>query len=179
MLTYKSTSSFTSKNTEMTERFLGGQQEEVEDINNKISFRLRDVNIKIPRGQMVFIIGRVGSGKSSLLYSLLGEMKVTPPDVIATMTGNFDSVTPKLTRHGSVAFLSQRPWLMPKTIQENILIGKDLDSERLIRCVDMAQFEQDMALMPEGFETMIGEDGQTLSGGQRTRLALSRCIYQE
>lgn len=179
MLTYKSTSSFTSKNTEMTERFLGGGQEEIEDINQKISFRLKDVNLKIPAGKMVFIIGRVGSGKSSLLYSLLGEMKTTPPDVIATMTGNFERVTPKLTRSGSVAFLSQRPWLMPKTIQENILIGKELDSERLIRSVDMAQFEQDMALMSEGFETMIGEDGQTLSGGQRTRLALSRCIYQE
>ena len=68
---------------------------------------------------------------------------------------------------------------MPNSIKENIMVGKEFDEERMRTCIKMAQFDHDLDLMSDDIETMIGEDGMTLSGGQRTRLALTRCIYQE
>lgn len=138
------------------------------------AFRLKNVNMRIPKGKLVFIIGKVGSGKSSVLYSLVGEMKVSkdkPQSAANTQT--------KLQRNGSLVFLSEKPWLMPKTIKENILVGKAYEPERMQKCIEMAQFRHDLALMSDDIDTEIGEDGMTLSGGQRTRLALTRCIYQE
>ena len=68
---------------------------------------------------------------------------------------------------------------MPKSIKENILIGKEYNEARLRTCIRMSQFEHDLGLMTDDVDTLIGENGITLSGGQRTRLALARCIYQE
>lgn len=68
---------------------------------------------------------------------------------------------------------------MPTSIKENILVGRSLDLDRLNTCIRMAQFEHDLKLMSDGIETVIGENGISLSGGQRTRLALARCLYQE
>ena len=148
------------------------------DDNKDVAFRLTDVNMSIPKGKLVFIIGKVGSGKSSVLYSLVGEMKTT--NYRANSQDQFIDFKPtRLQRKGSVVFLGDKPWLMPKSIKENILIGKEYDEERIRTCIRMSQFQHDLDLMSDDIDTIIGEDGMTLSGGQRTRLALTRCIYQE
>ena len=148
------------------------------DKEGHISFRLQNINLKINKGELIFVMGKVGSGKSSLLYALLGEMKLSrTPN--STDRCDIKSKEVRLSREGQSVFLSETPWLMPNTIKENILLGKPWDPQRAINAIKMSQFDYDLKLMPKGLDTEIGEDGQTLSGGQRTRLALARCIYQE
>lgn len=84
-----------------------------------------------------------------------------------------------MTRNGSVTMLTDKSWLMPNSIKENICVGKTFDNERLRQCIKMSQFEHDLGLMSDDIETVIGENGVSLSGGQRIRLALARCLYQE
>lgn len=127
-------------------------------------FELSDLNLSIEKGTLIFIIGKVASGKSSILYSLMGEMK--PFNPFDKEDPRYETqYPPRLSRNGSVSFLSEKPWLMPTTIKENILVGKPLDEQRLSTCIKMAQFEYDLKLMSEGIETVIGENGTTLSGG--------------
>jgi ABC-type multidrug transport system fused ATPase/permease subunit len=64
-----------------------------------------------------------------------------------------------------VSFLSEKPWLMPASIRENILVGRPYDEEKLKTCIKMAQFEYDLKLMSDGIDTVIGENGISLSGG--------------
>ena len=98
---------------------------------------MRDLNIRIEKGKLVFIIGKVASGKSSILYSLMGEVK--PFNPYSPDDPKHDShYPPRLTRNGSVSFLSEKPWLVPCTLKENILVGKVLDEERLKTCIKMA-----------------------------------------
>jgi len=85
----------------------------------------------------VFIIGKVASGKSSVLYSLMGEMKPFNPFAKDDMRHE-TNFPPRLTRNGSVSFLSEKPWLMPTTIKENILVGRPLDERKLNICIQMA-----------------------------------------
>jgi ABC-type transport system involved in cytochrome bd biosynthesis fused ATPase/permease subunit len=145
----------------------------------EVAFRLKEVEMRIPKGKLVFIIGKVGSGKSSVLYSLVGEMKTSKFRPFAARNDPKKNGETKLQRNGSVVFLSEKPWLMPNSIKENIMVGKEFDEKRMRTCIKMAQFDHDLDLMSDDIDTMIGEDGMTLSGGQRTRLALTRCIYQE
>lgn len=133
----------------------------------KKSFELKNINLKIEKGKLVFIIGQIGSGKSSLLYSILGEMSKKK-----------DS-TGSITRNGKTAFLSQSCWILSKSLKENIILDSELDELKLAEAVKLSQFDEDLSLMQDGIDTIIGEDGQTLSGGQRTRLVLARCFYQE
>lgn len=194
-LTDKFLSGHTASSNDTRSRILNQISEE----EKNISFRLIDINMKIPKGKLIFVIGKVGSGKSSLLYSILGEMKMSTTrripmelpdedeisncelnlDLDSQIKAPHDPRKQRLIRNGSVVLLSERPWLMPKSIKENITLNKKFNLIRMMECIKMAQFDHDLALMPDGIDTMIGEDGQTLSGGQRTRLALARCIYQE
>ena len=107
---------------------------------------LRDLNVSIEKGKLVFIIGKVASGKSSILYSLMGEVK--PYNPYAEDDPRHQShYPPKLTRNGSISFLSEKPWLMPTSIKENILVGRPFDQEKLNTCIRMAQFEYDLKLI--------------------------------
>jgi len=133
------------------------------------SFRLKEINLKIKKNKMTCIIGRLGSGKSSLLYALAGEMK---------LDDNIGEVNTKITRYGRTMLLSQKPWIISDTIEKNITIDGEVDQYMLEEAIQLAQFDEDLKIMPDGINSMIGESGQNLSGGQRTRLCLARCIYQ-
>jgi ATP-binding cassette subfamily C (CFTR/MRP) protein 4 len=141
---------------------------ELDQALQTVSFKLANVNLAILKGKLVFVIGRTGSGKSSLLYSLLGEMKLDPLNNI-----------PSMIKNGSVGVVTQSPWILSQTVKENITLNLPYDKERMKWAIKMAQFDQDLKLMPEGIETVVGEDGSSVSGGQKTRLALARCFYQK
>lgn len=131
-------------------------------------FCLTNINFKARRGQLVFVIGKIGCGKTSLLYAMMGEMPKT------------DYETPtEVHREQKAAMLSQTPWLLGTTIKANILLDKPLDQELFDKALRLSQLADDIKEMPEGIETFIGENGQTVSGGQRTRIGLARCIYQD
>ena len=130
-------------------------------------FRLKNLNFSIKRGEMVFVVGKSSAGKSSLLYSILGEMT---------------NLTPEKTRvesKGKIMLLGQDPWTIGDTAKANILLGAEYDEDRLEDSIRMAQMEHDIQFLTNGLETILGDTGHTVSGGQRARLGLARCFYQQ
>lgn len=131
-------------------------------------FRLSNINFKARKGELVFIIGKIGCGKTSLLYSIMGEMPKSD-----------DMGDTKIYRNPNAAMLSQTPWLLGSTIKANILLDKPFDQALFDKALRLSQLADDVKEMPDGVETFIGENGSTVSGGQRTRIGLARCIYQD
>ncbi|KZT33501.1 multidrug resistance-associated ABC transporter [Sistotremastrum suecicum HHB10207 ss-3] len=127
-------------------------------------FALTDLNFRVPKGAFVAIVGRVGSGKSSLLQSLIGEMRRSKGSVVFG---------------GSVAYVPQTAWIMNATLRDNILFGQDDDEDRFNEIVRACSLEQDIAMLPHGDLTEIGEKGINLSGGQKARVSLARASYSE
>jgi ABC-type multidrug transport system fused ATPase/permease subunit len=124
---------------------------------------LSDITLGIPHGQKVAIVGRVASGKSSLLQSILGELEVK---------------NGQTTRRGlGVPFCSQSPWIQSATLKENILFGQQFDEDLYRQAVKAAQLGPDLQILQDGDETSIGENGINLSGGQKARVALARAFY--
>ncbi|KAJ4834345.1 hypothetical protein Tsubulata_020552 [Turnera subulata] len=124
---------------------------------------LDHVTLRLPKGSFVAIIGEVGSGKSSLLNALLGEMSLLQGSVSC---------------NGSVAFVPQVPCILSGTVRDNILFGKNYDSKRYLETVKACALDIDISHMAGGDMAHIGEKGSNLSGGQRARLALARAVYQ-
>lgn len=84
-----------------------------------------------------------------------------------------------LLRDEKIAVMTQNLWILGRTVKENILLGLPYDEEKFNRAIDLAQFETDLELMENGINTDVGEGGSSISGGQRTRLVLARCIYHQ
>lgn len=126
---------------------------------------LRDINLVVPKGSSVAIIGKVGSGKSSLLSAILGEL--------------YWEKGSKVQLSGNLAYLGQNPWLVSGTIKEAILFGLPLEKEKLESVVKCSGLEEDLKHLPHGIDTMLGDRGINLSGGQKTRVNLARCFYAD
>lgn len=126
--------------------------------------RLNDVNFTIYDKELVVIAGPVGSGKTSLLQTILKE--------IPTASG-------KVSVLGSVSYAAQEPWLFSGTIEQNILFGNAMNIQRYQEVVKVCALETDFNLLSEGDLSIVGERGTTLSGGQKARLGLARAIYKE
>ena len=123
---------------------------------------LVNVNLSVKKGELVAVVGRVGSGKSSLLSAILGEMTRKKGHV-------------KL--RGNVAYVSQNPWLQGATVRENIVFGHRFNQKFYDAVLDACAIRPDLAVLVDGDETEIGEKGVTLSGGQRARISLARAVY--
>ena len=108
------------------------------------------------------VVGRVGSGKTSLLASLLGETHI--------LSGTLD-------RRGRIAYVEQEPCIFSDSVRNNILFGLPLDEERLSEVVRVCQLEPDLQQLVNGLDTEIGERGVNISGGQRARISLARACY--
>ncbi|MCJ8729846.1 hypothetical protein PDJAM_G00111100 [Pangasius djambal] len=125
---------------------------------------LQNISFRVKMGQLLTVVGPVGSGKSSLLNAILGEL---PQDKgIVKVTGN-------------LTYASQQPWVYPGTIRSNILFGKELQPQRYEKVLKACALKKDMELLPEGDLTVIGDRGATLSGGQKARVNLARAVYQD
>eukprot|EP00741_Cyanophora_paradoxa_P013906 tig00020723_g13424.t1 len=126
----------------------------------------------VARGSLVAVVGPVGSGKSALLAALLGEL-----DPEAPRPGS----PPPLARCGglSVAYVSQEPWIQNATLRANVLFGEPFDAARYSAAIDACGLRPDLATLPAGDLTEIGEKGVNLSGGQRQRVALARAVYAD
>ncbi|ONI16443.1 hypothetical protein PRUPE_3G098500 [Prunus persica] len=123
---------------------------------------LKHVTLGIPKGSFIAVIGEVGSGKSSLLNSILGEMRLVHGSVYSC---------------GSIAYVPQVPWILSGTIRDNILFGKHYDPKRYLDTLEASALDLDISLMVGGDMAYIGEKGINLSGGQRARIALARAMY--
>ena len=125
---------------------------------------LKNVSLSLSTPDLVLVTGPVGCGKSSLLLAILQEL---PPS------------RGTVSCEGSIAYVSQKPWIFSGTIRDNILLGKDMCTERYAHAIDVCQLGEDVAKWPSGDLTMIGERGVLLSGGQRARVALARAVYAD
>ncbi|XP_050216933.1 ABC transporter C family member 3-like [Mercurialis annua] len=125
---------------------------------------LKDVSFKVFRGMNVAVCGAVGSGKSSLLSCILGEV----PKISGT-----------LRLCGTKAYVAQSPWIQSGTIEENILFGKKMDRDRYDRILEACALKKDIEILSFGDQTVIGERGINLSGGQKQRIQIARALYQD
>ena len=125
-------------------------------------FKLRNMNFAIGKNELVAVIGGVGSGKSSLLAAIAGDMR---------------RISGSVTMGASRAFCPQYAWIQNTTVRENILFGKDYHRKWYDEVVDACALRADLDMLPHSDQTEIGERGITVSGGQKARLNIARAIY--
>ncbi|XP_043286728.1 probable multidrug resistance-associated protein lethal(2)03659 [Venturia canescens] len=125
---------------------------------------LRAINLKVNPGQLVAVVGQVGSGKSSLLNVILKELPVH--------SGSIEV-------NGHIAYASQEAWLFAGSVRQNILFGRKMEQRRYDQVVRVCQLKRDFNLLPYGDRTIVGERGISLSGGQRARINLARAVYAD
>ncbi|KAM4525274.1 ATP-binding cassette sub-family C member 3 isoform 2-T2 [Odontesthes bonariensis] len=125
---------------------------------------LHNINVMVPQGSLLAVVGHVGCGKSSLISALLGEM---------------EKVEGEVSIRGSVAYVPQQAWIQNATLRDNILFGNAYNEQKY-RCVlDACALTPDLEVLPGGDSTEIGEKGINLSGGQRQRVSLARALYSD
>ncbi|XP_046560393.1 multidrug resistance-associated protein 1-like [Haliotis rubra] len=125
---------------------------------------LQKINLNIPEGSLVAVVGQVGAGKSSLMSAMLGEM---------------EKVEGFVNMKGSIAYVPQQAWIQNETLQNNILFGKPMDKELYDKVVSACALNKDLEILSGGDQTEIGEKGINLSGGQKQRVSLARAVYND
>ena len=143
------------------------------------AFELKDVSIKVKKGEKVFIFGDSSSGKSSLLYAILGEMtEVTAkPPIQKNASKTRRSAIKK--KNGVFGLVTQQRWIVGDTIKNNIILALEYDDDRMKRCLENSQLVDDLPQFSDGLETVLGDTSDNISGGQKARIALARCFYQK
>jgi len=133
---------------------------------------LRDISVTIKAGELVAVVGSVGSGKSSFLSAILGEME---PLNGSTVSISRDSS--QTDDSNFISYCSQSPWVVNDTLRGNVLFGREFDQDRYDEVIKACALLDDLAVLPAGDETEIGERGINLSGGQKARVSLARALY--
>ncbi|XP_033637608.1 multidrug resistance-associated protein 5-like [Asterias rubens] len=125
---------------------------------------LFNIDLTLEKGKLTGVCGAVGSGKTSIISAILGQMH--------TMQGS-------CLVSGSFAYAAQEPWIFNATLQENILFGEEMDEERYEKAIYACCLTQDLEILTDGDMTEIGERGINLSGGQKQRVSLARAVYAD
>ncbi|UNI24672.1 hypothetical protein JDV02_010402 [Purpureocillium takamizusanense] len=125
---------------------------------------LRDINVRVPRASFALVVGKVGTGKSTLMNALLGELNTS------------GSVYIDRNAQG-IAYCAQTPWLVNATIQQNIVAQSSMDQDWYDTVVRACALDVDFASLPRGDRSLVGTKGISLSGGQKHRVALARAVY--
>lgn len=145
---------------------------------DKDNMLLRDVNLEFPQHGLSLITGRVGSGKSLLLSSILEEANIQSGILGKKAPGTISSLdTPIGIVPGTVAFVSQPPWIEDQTLRDNIIFGYEVDEQRYQEVIRVCALNQDISALRKGDLTMAGTNGSCLSGGQKWRVAFARALY--
>ncbi|KAH7289296.1 hypothetical protein KP509_31G069200 [Ceratopteris richardii] len=126
---------------------------------------LSNINLAVPVGKLVAIVGATGQGKTSLVSAILGEL----PPIADTET----------VLRGTVAYVPQVSWIFNATVRDNILFGSPFDLQRYKRAISVSALDVDLKLLPGGDLTEIGERGVNLSGGQKQRVSIARAVYAD
>ncbi|KXZ48458.1 hypothetical protein GPECTOR_27g628 [Gonium pectorale] len=131
---------------------------------SKEDFRLNIPKFEVKSGEVVAVVGRVGSGKSSIFQAVLNHMVLE---------------SGALHVGGSMAYVPQTPWVQNLTLKDNITFGLPFDEEKYKQVIHACALELDLQILPKGDQTMAGERGINLSGGQRQRVCLARAAYHD
>uniref|UniRef100_A0A8D0WNG2 ATP-binding cassette sub-family C member 5 n=1 Tax=Sus scrofa TaxID=9823 RepID=A0A8D0WNG2_PIG len=132
--------------------------------NLRLQRTLYNIDLEIEEGKLVGICGSVGSGKTSLISSVLGQMTLLEGSIAV---------------NGTFAYVAQQAWILNATLRDNILFGKEFDEERYNSVLNSCCLRPDLAILPNSDLTEIGERGANLSGGQRQRISLARALYSD
>ena len=154
-----------TKGSELTDSLLLSQQykSQINELYQGINLTLNHLNLKIETGKCVALIGKVGSGKSSLLSCLSGEL--------------YHKIGSKITINGSMSYVGQKAWIASKTVRENILFGQTFDEQRYKDSIKYACMTDDLKILAKKDDTLLGDKGVNLSGGQKIRLSIARALY--
>lgn len=139
---------------------------------------LDGVSIHLKAGDTLGIVGKTGSGKTTLIRQLL---KMYPPGTGSLIIDgiNITRLSKKELRQ-RIGYVSQENILFSRTVKDNILFGNpDASDEELDRAIEASAFDSDLALMPKGLQTMVGEKGIALSGGQKQRISIARSLIKD
>ncbi|KAJ1782373.1 hypothetical protein LPJ59_006826, partial [Coemansia sp. RSA 2399] len=158
-------------------------------VDDMVSFSLKNIDVQFPIGGLSLVAGPTGSGKSSLLSAMIGEMTLTRGRIllptshssdIAASDSMYEEIV-ELSGEGlairDIAYVAQEAWLRNATIRENILFGEVYNKERYEEVLRVCALKPDLRIFSAGDMTEIGERGVTLSGGQKQRVALARAVY--
>ncbi|KAL5577346.1 hypothetical protein UlMin_019045 [Ulmus minor] len=126
---------------------------------------LSNINLDIPAGNLVAIVGSTGEGKTSLISAMLGEIPAVRETTVVT--------------RGTVAYVPQVSWIFNATVRDNILFGSAFESARYEKSIDVTALRHDLDLFPGGDLTEIGERGVNISGGQKQRVSMARAVYSD
>uniref|UniRef100_G1LCJ7 ATP binding cassette subfamily C member 11 n=1 Tax=Ailuropoda melanoleuca TaxID=9646 RepID=G1LCJ7_AILME len=135
-----------------------------EDTMRSLAPALHKLNLVVSKGTTLGVCGNTGSGKSSLLSAILGEMHLLEGSVGV---------------HGSLAYVPQQAWIIGGSVRENILMGGQYDKARYLQVLHCCSLHRDLEILPFGDMTEIGERGLNLSGGQKQRISLARAVYAD
>ena len=130
----------------------------------KNNFILSDISLRVAKGEFVAVVGKVGSGKSSLILAMMDEM--------VRHSGT-------VRKHGRIAYISQEAFLQNDTILNNVIFGKKFDQHKFFRTLEICQMMPDLAILPGKELTEIGERGANMSGGQKQRINIARAVYAD
>ncbi len=127
---------------------------------------LKDISLQINKGEIIAVIGEVGSGKSCLLNAILNNLAVSSK-----------KLSENILLSGSISYVSQNPWILNDTVRNNIIFFNEFDQEKYNKILDICELNPDLNLLSGGDMTEIGEKGANLSGGQKARVAIARALY--
>ena len=133
-------------------------------IERQDEFILQDIEFFIASQSLTVITGPVGSGKSTLLSAIAGEIS---------------EVSGTITFPGTLVYVPQTAWIFSGTIRENILFGQPYDETKYSRVIEACALTEDIQRFPDYDQTVVGERGEVLSGGQQARVGLARAVYAD
>jgi ABC-type multidrug transport system fused ATPase/permease subunit len=147
--------------------------------DGSVAFRLLDINVDFKIGKLNLIAGPTGSGKTSMLMALLGEMTLIKGKVYLPGGHSREDVRPDPATGlaNTCAYVAQTAWLVNANIKENILFAAPYDEKRYKDVLVACALERDLEILDNGDQTLVGENGITLSGGQKQRISLARAVY--
>ncbi|KAI0471516.1 hypothetical protein GGR56DRAFT_654458 [Xylariaceae sp. FL0804] len=158
--------------------FIWGKKDAVAP-DGSTAFRLLDMNVDFKIGKLNIIAGPTGSGKTSMLMALLGEMTLSKGRVYLPGGRSREDVRPDPATGlaETCAYVAQSAWLVNANIKDNILFSTSYDEKRYKDVLVACALERDLEILDNGDETLVGENGITLSGGQKQRISLARAVY--
>ena len=140
--------------------------------------QLRDISFTLHRGQTLGIVGRTGSGKTTLVRQLLRHYPLGRGSI--TISGQPLEKIPQDIVRSWIGYVPQEQILFSKTVRENVRFGKrEGTEEELQQALQMSAFAKDVRFLPQGLETLVGEKGVALSGGQKQRVSIARALLMQ